>query len=242
MIYITGDIHGNQILWENHIKKVLKTGDTLIILGDFGIGFLDGIYWPEELFFDYLSEQDYTVLFIDGNHENFNKLNAYDVSEWNGGNVHFIRHNIIHLMRGEIFTIENKKVFVFGGGYSLDKEFRSYGKSWWPEEMPSEEEYENGTNNLKKYGYIVDYIFTHTAPLNTIKYMSYLRLGIKKAVMEEFMLTRYLQWIEKNTAYSEWYFGHFHIDRRLWKHQYAVLNEIHQFNSEKVIGNRMELK
>lgn len=130
MIYVTGDTHGNQILWDACITSFLKPGDTIIVLGDFGIGFFDGKYWPEEMFFDYLAEQPYTVLFVDANHENFDKLNAYEVSEWNGGRVHRIRPNVIHLMRGEIYEIDGKKVFTFGGGYSLDRDFRVPGKTW----------------------------------------------------------------------------------------------------------------
>lgn len=62
MIYVTGDIHGDQILWDACISDFLKEGDNIIVLGDFGIGFFDGRYWPEEMFYDYLSEQKYTVL------------------------------------------------------------------------------------------------------------------------------------------------------------------------------------
>ena len=42
MIYVTGDIHGDQILWDACISNFLKEGDNIIVLGDFGIGFFDG--------------------------------------------------------------------------------------------------------------------------------------------------------------------------------------------------------
>jgi hypothetical protein len=42
-------------------------------------------------------------------------------------------------MRGEVYNIEGNSIFVMGGGYSLDKDFRTEGVSWWPQEMPSEE-------------------------------------------------------------------------------------------------------
>ena len=201
MYYVTGDIHGNQILWDACITNFLKPGDTIIVLGDFGIGFFDGRYWPEEMFFDYLAEQSYTVLFIDGNHENFDKLNSYPVSDWGGGRVHYIRSNVIHLMRGELYEVEGKKVFAFGGGYSLDKALRIPGKSWWPEEMPNEAEYKNSTANLRRNDFKVDYILTHTAPSDTVKYMSNMQLGIKTMVVEEVPLTSYLQYRKAlNTA------------------------------------------
>ena len=121
MIYCTGDTHGNQYKWVEQLEPVLSSGDILIICGDFGIGFWNGRYWSEETFLDYISEQNYTVLFVDGNHENFNKLNSYPVEAWNGGKVHKLRHNLIHLMRGEVYCIEGLRVFTFGGGYSIDK-------------------------------------------------------------------------------------------------------------------------
>ena len=66
MIYITGDIHGNQFKWLEQIDPVLKEGDIIIVCGDFGIGFFQQKYSSEESFYDFISEQPYTVLFIDG--------------------------------------------------------------------------------------------------------------------------------------------------------------------------------
>ena len=67
----------------------------IIVAGDFGLGFFDGKYWPEEMFFDYLAAQNYTTVFCDGNHEDFEKISGYAISEWNGGKVHRIRENVI---------------------------------------------------------------------------------------------------------------------------------------------------
>ena len=237
--YITGDTHGNQILWDVCINSFMKTDDTVAILGDFGIGFFDGRYWSEEMFYDYLEDQPYTVLFCDGNHENFEKLKTYDVSEWNGGRVHFIRRNVIHLKRGEVYEVEGKKIFVFGGGYSIDKDLRVPGKSWWKEEMPCESEYENARRNLKECGYRVDYILTHTAPANTVEYMARMNMGIKNTVIEETPLTGFLQWVEEKTEYKKWFFGHFHIDRELWKNQIAVLDSIRDLKTGEVVKMRM---
>lgn len=172
MIYITGDTHGNQFKWLEQIDPILKEGDIIIVCGDFGIGFFQQKYSSEESFYDFISEQPYTVLFIDGNHENFNLLNSYQVESWNGGYVHKIRHNLIHLMRGEIYTIEGKTFFTFGGGYSIDQPLRKENVSWWPQEMPSKQEYENGLTHLEKVNNQVDYILTHTAPNETVYFLS----------------------------------------------------------------------
>lgn len=238
MICVTGDTHGDQVLWDACINNSLNDGDTIIVLGDFGFGFFDGRYWPEEMFYDYLAEQKYTVLFIDGNHENFDKLNTYPVEQWNGGRVQFIRKNVIHLMRGEIYDIDGRKVFCLGGGYSLDRDYRVPGRSWWPQEMPDDEEYKNATKNLETGDFKVDYVLTHTAPADTVEYMSKLNLGIKNTVVEEFPLTGYLQWVVEKVSYGKWYFGHFHIDAELWRNQYAVLDGIRDLQTGELLKNR----
>ena len=42
--------------------------------------------------------------------------------QWEGGKVHFIRENVIHLMRGQMYRIQGKDFFVFGGARSHDIE------------------------------------------------------------------------------------------------------------------------
>jgi hypothetical protein len=55
------------------------------------------------------------VLFVDGTHENFDLLNAMAKESWNGGKVHIVSENILHLMRGQVFNINGKLFFTFGG-------------------------------------------------------------------------------------------------------------------------------
>lgn len=49
--------------------------------------------------------KSYTTLFVDGNHENFDRLSDYPIDTWNGGKVHKIRPSVIHLMRGQILRL-----------------------------------------------------------------------------------------------------------------------------------------
>lgn len=55
-----------------------------------------------------------------GNHENFDRLYQYPVEDWHSGKVHKIRESVLHLMRGQVFEIEEKKIFSFGGASSHD--------------------------------------------------------------------------------------------------------------------------
>ena len=81
-IWVTGDIHGGidmHKLSRKELKRrgiTLSEGDFLIILGDFGFPFLDKEYETPRSEYHYwmkwFRERRYTVLWIDGNHENFN--------------------------------------------------------------------------------------------------------------------------------------------------------------------------
>lgn len=234
--YITGDTHGNQYKWVEQIEPVLSPVDKILVCGDFGVGFWNGRYWTEEMFYDFLEKQKYIVLFIDGNHEDFPKLYNYPVEIWNGGRVHKIRKNVIHLMRGEIYHIDGQSIFVMGGGYSIDKYRRTEGVSWWSQEMPSEEEYQNALSNLKQVNYQVDYIITHMASSETVYYLSTLRhLGIKNSVTEELPLATFLDNVQHKVLYRHWYFGHFHVDVGLWKNQTAIFNSVRELVSGRNI-------
>lgn len=155
---------------------------------------------------------------------------------WCGGRVHKIRRNVIHLMRGEIYCIDGSTVFVMGGGYSLDKYRRTEGVSWWSEEMPSEAEYSNALYNLERVNYRVDYIITHTAPSETVSYLStFQSFGIMNNITEEFPLTVFLDEIQRKVEYRHWYFGHFHVDAELWRNQTVLLSSVRELISGKIV-------
>ena len=89
--------------------------------GDFGgVWTFEKENVQEKYWLDYLNEKNFTTLFVDGNHENFTRLYNYPVEEWHGGKVYKIRYSVLHVMRGEIFNIDNKKFFAFGGARSHD--------------------------------------------------------------------------------------------------------------------------
>ena len=124
----------------------LTERDYVIICGDCGICWADDTEFQYNC--DWLSRLPFTLLFVDGNHENHTMLTDYPVELWKGGKVHHIvKDKIIHLMRGQVFTLEEKKFFTFGGAYSIDKAYRTEGISWFPEEIPTRKEYEEGWRN-----------------------------------------------------------------------------------------------
>lgn len=228
MIYLIGDIHGTSEVYKLlHFLKGNRTGlmtlddvevnitpehiptekDYVIILGD------AGIYWDndknDKKMRLYLNECKPIILWLDGNHENFDLIDALPVVEKFGGKVGYVPKkmpNVYHLMRGEIYTIEDKTFFVMGGGLSIDKAYRTAGKSWWSREMPSAEEYENAEKNLEKYGNKVDYILTHTCPRRIVEQLVYNVLTGEEEL--QYKLGDYAAYVD----FKHWYFGHWHMD------------------------------
>ena len=74
----------------------------------------------EEKILKELDELPFTVLFVSGNHENYDLLEAFPITEWHGGKVQLIFDSVIHLMRGQVYEIQSKKFFTFGGASSHD--------------------------------------------------------------------------------------------------------------------------
>ncbi|KRU40633.1 metallophosphoesterase [Clostridium sporogenes] len=215
MIYITGDTHfPNDIEKLNELNfteyKNLTKKDYVIITGDFGGVWDNGekeLYWSE-----WLHKKNFTTLFIDGNHENFDLLYQFPVEDKFGGKVHKINDSIYHLMRGQVFNIDNSKFFTMGGASSTDKENRREHITWWQDEIPNYNEMEEGLANLEKHNNKVDYILTHTCSSSILQDINKI-YGFQPKPEEN--LNKYLEIIEEKVKFKHWYFGHFHEDMEI---------------------------
>lgn len=122
-IFITGDTHGDfsrLLPAAFHEQRDLTKEDYLIICGDFG-GVWDGGD-AEQQWLDWLETRSFTTLFVSGNHENYDLLRNYPISQWHGGLVQAIRPSVLHLMRGQLYNICGKRIFTMGGASSHDTE------------------------------------------------------------------------------------------------------------------------
>ena len=111
--------------------------------------------------------------------------------------------------------------FAFGGAYSIDKMYRTEGVSWFPEEMPTCAEYEEGWHNLEKADFKVDYILSHSGPREVVAAMGYGELSD-----DEVELRQYLQRVADNTDFTAWYFGHFHEDAEVDDMYFCLYDEL----------------
>lgn len=234
MIFVTGDTHAG---WMERLNtssfpegRGMTKDDYVIILGDFGL-------WhdcrEERHNLDWLDNKPFTTLFLPGNHDNYDRMDDLPEEEWNGGKVSFVNPSVICLKRGQVFTLQGRTFFVFGGASShdisdgildpddplfkekkrlLDKKecplYRINHVSWWERELPNQEEMDEGLKNLEKHGNRVDFILTHSPFSAALGQMS---LGMYK----KDKLTDYLQNIRETVDYKKWLFGHMHVNMNL---------------------------
>ena len=241
MVYATGDTHGNFLRLSREFfpeQKNMTRDDYVIICGDFG-GLWDDS--PRERhWLDWQAEKPFTTLFVDGNHENFDSLYALPEKEWHGGMVHPVRNNILHLMRGQLYEIEGHTFFTMGGAASHDIQdgildpnspnfcdeyrhkvrtnqlFRILGWSWWPRELPTDEEYLAALTTLEKAKWKADYVISHCAPT-----------GVQQVISSGYQrdpLTDFLDMVSKRLEFHYWLFGHYHDNRNIGQN-YVLLWE-----------------
>ncbi len=225
MIYVTGDTHGMAARLSIDTMPFTADwtkSDYLIVCGDFGYVYSGSS--KEELFLRELSFRPYNVLFVDGNRDNFTLLRNYPAVPWHGGLVRKIRRNVIQLLRGQVYEIDGRSVFTMGGGYSIDRSRRDRGSSWWPEEMPSAEEYETARKNLLAAGMRVDTVITHAAPTSAME-------SITGDNENERPLNDFLEWVRTSVTYRNWYFGHLHIDAMMENNLYATFLSVREMDT-----------
>ena len=242
MIYVTGDTHSDfkRFTTENFPEqKTMSKSDFVIICGDFG-GVWDGSR-EERFWLNWLEEKPFTTLFVCGNHENYDLLDALPAERWNGGLVQRVRPSVLHLMRGQVFRIGGLRVFSMGGAASHDiadgilepddplfkakkrkldarrAMYRVNHRSWWARELPSDAEYEQAERSLNACGREVDLIVTHCAPTS-------LASRAAQGLAAPDRLTDYLETVANSCRFSFWCFGHYH-DNRTFDGKYTLLYE-----------------
>lgn len=210
MIYFISDVHAERDF--EGLKRYMEIAgddDLLIILGDLMLKFDES---PEvREFTEYFLSLDKNIAFIDGNHENYEYVWSHPEEEWCGGRVLRLTDKIVYLKRGEIYDIEGKSFFSFGGCKSSPKWVAA--GLWYPGEEATPEEIARARENLMKRGNKVDYVLTH-------KYEN----GIDGTLSVP--LLAMTQYIEANIDYKAWYYGHWHSDEAVDEKHILVYKEL----------------
>lgn len=240
-IFITGDCHGNfKKFTRNQREKLnIQSDDYVIVCGDFGLLWSDDKEFKYNL--DFFSNLPFTILWVGGNHENYNMIEFYTISIWHGGKVrHIIQDKVIYLERGEIYNIEGKSFFCLGGASShdifdgiLDRSnsdfkskldwlkknkrfyYRILNESWWSQELPSENELNYAMKQLSGVDDKVDYIISHCCSSEVEEL-----LGHK----EHDRLTDFFNYVDRFVEFKHWYFGHYHQDADMYDGRHTVVH------------------
>ena len=146
-------------------------------------------------------------------------------------------------MRGQVFEIDGKKIFTFGGASShditggiletddpnfkqkkkkLDKGYEPYRinhLTWWEQELANEDEMQEGRNNLRAHDYTVDYIVTHCCSSSTQELLG-------RSIYKPDRETDYLEFIKKHVSYKKWFFGHYHDNRNISDKEILIYEQI----------------
>jgi Icc-related predicted phosphoesterase len=145
-VLITGDLHMEFGQLNELINK--KKPDMIICAGDFG-------YWPNISWGVPLTniclQKAKKLLWCDGNHEDHWALRDRTTDELAPG--------IIYMPRGSTYTLDDGRTIMFmGGAHSIDKQWRTVGVDWFPEEIITQKDMVN-LPDVK-----VDIIISHTCP------------------------------------------------------------------------------
>lgn len=241
MVFVTGDCHADFRRFSTKRfpeQKEMTRDDTVIVCGDFGGVWDKAMSKRENWWLDWLESKPFTLVFVDGNHENFDRLYSgeFPVVDFRGGKAHKLRENVYHLMRGFVFDFEGSKFWAFGGASShdiddgvLDREdfpseeafrrtvsrwkkkkkmFRINHVSWWEREMPSSQEMMFGSQRLDECDNEADFIVTHCAPQSVV-------CTFAGGSYRMDALTSYFNVIAESVRFKKWFFGHYHGDAQI---------------------------
>ena len=189
-ILITGDVHG----YFGGLNTLIndKRPDLVICCGDFG-------YWPgiDGLDFNGIKPQGSKILWCDGNHENHWAIRDRKTDE--------IVKNVVYMPRGSVYTLNDGRTILFmGGADSIDKDQRTVGYDWFPEEVITQKDI-NDLPELK-----IDIVISHTCPLELVGEMR----GYREKDTEP--SNHALSYILNRYNPGLWYYGHWHVYKEIW--------------------------
>jgi hypothetical protein len=225
--FVVGDTHIpsdidklNSSNWPE--QKSLTKDDVLIQLGDFGaVWYEKGTNQEQEYWMNWLATRKYTMLVVPGNHENYDVIEDLPECEMFGGKVQYYeseerdgKKGIVYFaIRGEIYIINGKTFWAFGGALSIDKDMLILGKDYWEQETSNWYEFNRGMDSLDKVNWKVDYVVTHTCPVNVIGSIIHRTVYTEGKFKDP--IAEYFKEIENKLEFKEWHFGHFHTDVRV---------------------------
>ena len=217
-IFVRGDVHGNFCELTDFIERFnLTEKDTIIVLGDMAL------YWrkdgkdAQEVLNMYEKYYNTYILWIDGNHENFDLIEQ--LPQLPGTPFKKCSNHVFYIPRGTIFNLningQNKTCLACGGADSVDKFRRTKHLTWWEQETISDEDIDKCINNAK-YKHI-DYVFTHTCPMSVFREYAIDLItlpGLDQSKVDHSSEEK-LERLMNSIDFCRWHFGHYHVNQEL---------------------------
>lgn len=209
MIFI-GDIHGQFQIFLDLLKSKKYQSETLIQVGDFGVGFypIDQEYHHLNKINSWLIKNNNFLYVIRGNHDN---PNYFTESPFQLSNIQFLNDF-------DVLTIEDKTILFVGGAISIDRKMRREGVDYWKDEelphiIPDISQIYDGTS--------IDIVCTHNCPTYTWptelspiihKFVTYDKTLIRDLIDERKRLDLLYEKIKDFNGYDpkRWVYGHMH--------------------------------
>ena len=200
-IYVAGDWHGqwgrvNTFINRKHPNIILQCGDYGWFPAFHNTAALDTRQnlrrrkWNQYG----LKPQNTKIYWCDGNHEDhwsLEGLRQFDASPIE------VQPNVYYMSRGSTLKLDNGATVLFmGGAESIDKEIRTLGHDWWPQEVISHSEIYNLPEKQ------IDIVISHTCPMEFYTHLHTYKYPDPSMWALSHVLDKYMPKL--------WYFGHFH--------------------------------
>lgn len=197
-LLLAGDTHGDL----SQIRYLLKMAaemqiDRIVQVGDFG-------YWPHMAPFHervdgLASAEGVEFYWLDGNHENFDALEQavdFDATE-----PQAMGESLWYLPRGSTWQWGGCRFMALGGAYSIDKDYRTEGRSWWRQEMLTHAQVYRALDRGP-----VDVLLTHDAPEGACPIITPLYKGDEESRGNRLAVTAVMEAVQPRLLVH----GHYH--------------------------------
>ena len=252
---LRGDTHGNfNWMMNGCLKEYVPEETAIIILGDAGFDFYlnkTDLRKKEEI-----NSRGYHIYWLRGNHEaRPSDVDGYKLiydQNVNGAVYYDPRFpNLRAFANYGLYDIDGYTCFVIGGAYSVDKHWRLQRigmteetndpkKTGWfnNEQLTKEEmsECEDMITRFYKMGKHVDFVFSHTCPIDwqpTDLFLNQVDQSTVDNSMEVWMGA-----LKDEFDWGVWCFGHYHQDRLERPHVEQYYNDLEEL---KIIQNRWKI-
>jgi predicted phosphodiesterase len=204
-VLLVGDTHGDAQFISSINKCAKINGAQYVIqLGDFGFDFNPNVLTSIRAWLD--ADERRRWLWLDGNHDQHDYIRTEICKGKHPKKpvAHF-HDRMFYCPRGSTLKVGKKKVLFLGGAVSIDKDRRTQGVNWWPQEHISTADAHRAIDN----GHNADVLLSHDAPRTGVLKAWLKRQGYKLDRASEGN-RKAVEAVIQNTTVCEVYHGHYH--------------------------------